>query len=117
MDDYELLRQYSEKGSQPAFRQLVGRHVDLVFSAARRQLRAAELAEEVTQAVFAELAHQARKLRSDQPLAAWLYVVTRRRAIDAVRHESRRRQRELTAVQIAAVDSPSPLGSHRATAR
>jgi RNA polymerase sigma factor (sigma-70 family) len=107
MDDFELLKDYADRGSQPAFRQLVERHVDLVYAAARRQLRSPELAQEVTQGVFVELALQARKLRPGQPLGAWLHVVTRRRAIDALRRESRRQQRELAAVQIAAVDAPS----------
>jgi hypothetical protein len=35
-DDIELLRRYAEEGSEEAFRELVSRHIDLVYSAARR---------------------------------------------------------------------------------
>ena len=33
-----LLREYAEKGSEEAFRELVGRYVDMVFSTALRRL-------------------------------------------------------------------------------
>ncbi|HTZ20473.1 MAG TPA: sigma-70 family RNA polymerase sigma factor [Opitutaceae bacterium] len=109
MTDHELLRRYVQEGVQDAFGELVRRHVNLVYSAARRQVRSTQLAEEVSQSVFVDLARNARRLRVDQPLGAWLYIVTRRTAIDVVRRESRRQAREQTAVEIAAMNStPSP---------
>jgi DNA-directed RNA polymerase specialized sigma24 family protein len=51
MDDIELLREFAGRNSQEAFRLLVERHVDFVYSVARRQLRDAQLAQEVTQSV------------------------------------------------------------------
>ena len=45
MNDHALLREYAEAGSQTAFGQLVERHVALVYSAARRRLGDAQLAE------------------------------------------------------------------------
>jgi len=109
MTDHELLRRYVQEGAQDAFGELVRRHINLVYSAARRQVRSAQLAEEVAQSVFVDLARNGRHLRPDQPLGAWLYVVTRRTAIDVVRRESRRQAREQTAVGIAAMNSaPSP---------
>ena len=109
MDDLELLRQYSREGSQTAFSVLVARYVDLVYSAARRQVRSAELAEEVTQAVFLDLAQHAEKLRPDSHLSSWLYVVARRTSVDAIRRESRRQKREHTAVEGAALSSSGSL--------
>ena len=109
MTDHELLRRYLQEGAQDAFSELVRRHVDLVYSAGRRQVQSAQLAEEVAQSVFVDLARNARRLRTDQPLGAWLYVVTRRTAIDVLRRESRRQAREQTAVEIATMNStPSP---------
>src|SRR6266571_8494814 len=37
-DDTQLLRRYAEEGSEPAFNKLVARHIDLVYSAALRQV-------------------------------------------------------------------------------
>ena len=107
MSDHELLQSYTRDHAQSAFATLVERHVDLVYSAARRQVRSPHIAEEVAQSVFVELARQAAKIPPSQPLAAWLYVVTRRTAIDAVRREARRLARETTAAELANMQTPS----------
>jgi RNA polymerase sigma factor (sigma-70 family) len=100
----ELLGQFAREKSQDAFTALVNRHVNLVYSAALRQVRSPQLAEEVAQSVFADLARNAAKL-SDATggtpvLTAWLYSVTRRTAIDVIRKESRRQLREQIAVEM-----------------
>ncbi|MEO5959901.1 MAG: sigma-70 family RNA polymerase sigma factor, partial [Opitutaceae bacterium] len=107
MSNDELLRRYLREDSQDAFALLVRRHVDLVYSAALRQVRQPHLAEEVVQAVFVDLARQARTLPDDQPLSAWLYVVTRRTAIDVVRREVRRRAGEEAAALLATMRTES----------
>src|SRR5438270_2085077 len=96
MDDHELLRKYVERQSQEAFRELVERHVAMVCSAARRMVRDAHLAEEVTQGVFTTLAQKAASLGPPQVqvLGGWLYNTTRNLAMHAVRAEQRRRERE-----------------------
>src|SRR5688572_24506711 len=56
-EDSELLRRYVRDGSDDAFRELVQRHLGFVYSVARRQVAGrADLAEEVTQTVFTDLA-------------------------------------------------------------
>ncbi len=105
MADFQLLRDYVREKSQEAFAELVRRHVDLVYSAALRQVRSSQLAEEVSQSVFTDLAGAAEKLQSDTILTAWLYQVTRRTAIDVVRRESRRQARERLAVEMAAMNT------------
>src|SRR5688572_9762440 len=107
MDDHELLQRYAEHGANDAFAELVRRHVNLVYSAARRQLRSAQLAEEVTQAVFFDLSRVGRSLKPTQPLAPWLFMVTRRTAIDALRRENRHRARDQIALEIAEMKNPS----------
>jgi hypothetical protein len=47
-DDIELLRQYAEEQSEAAFTALVKRHLNLVYSAARRSVDNVEQAEEIT---------------------------------------------------------------------
>src|SRR5205814_25742 len=93
--DLDLLKEYAGRNSEEAFATLVKRHLNLVYSAALRQVRSPQLAEEVSQSVFSDLAQNAHKLRSGTILTAWLYQVTRRTAIDVVRREAHR-QRERT---------------------
>ena len=100
--DLELLQRYARHRAEEAFAEIVRRHVDLVHSAALRQVRSPELAEEVAQGVFIELVQQAERLAPDV-LAAWLYHVTHRAALNVVRREARRQLRE----QIATGWTPS----------
>ncbi len=108
MNDLELLRQYTEKASEEAFTALVQRHLNLVYGTALRHVRSSQLAEEVSQSVFLSLAKNARTLRPDTILPAWLYQVARRAAIDVVRGEARREQREQIALDLANMKSDSP---------
>jgi len=43
-NDLDLLGQYARENSQEAFAELVHRHLDLVYSAALRQVRSPQLA-------------------------------------------------------------------------
>src|SRR5215471_13515852 len=99
-DDLKLLREYAEKGSEQAFAELVHRHLDLVYSAALRQVHSPQLAEEVAQSVFTDLSRNAARLKPDTVLTAWLYQVARRTAVDVVRRESRRQWREQLAMEL-----------------
>src|SRR5438876_829953 len=105
--DDDLIGQYVREQSQDAFTALVSRHLNLVYSAALRQVRSAHLAEEVCQSVFAYLAGHAARLRSDTILSAWLYQVTRHKATDAIRGEARRQAREQLAYQMSDMNEPS----------
>lgn len=103
-DDAQLLHRYAEEGSECAFGELVTRHVDLVYSAALRQVAGdAHLAQDVTQTVFADLARKAAALSGRAVLTGWLYQATRYAAARAVRAERRRlnREREVVAMQEA----------------
>ena len=102
-----MLRRFARDGSEEAFSELVRRHLNLVHSAALRQVRSPQLAEEVAQSVFTDLARDAARLKPGTVLAAWLYQVTRRTAIDVVRREARRQLREQVAVEMNAMNSTS----------
>ena len=98
--DLDLLRQFARENSQDAFTEIVRRHVNLVYSAAFRQVRSPQLAEEVWHSLFADLARAAKKLNSKTILTAWLYSVARRTAIDVIRKESRRQLRDQIAMEM-----------------
>jgi RNA polymerase sigma factor (sigma-70 family) len=110
--DLDLLGQFTRDHSQDAFTALVNRHVNLVYSAALRQARSPQLAEEVAQSVFTDLARNAGKLKPDTVLTAWLYQVTRRTAIDVVRRESRRQLREQIASEMNAMNATASDWTH-----
>src|SRR5437762_6974732 len=93
--DAELMQAYAQDRSESAFTELVQRHIDLVYSAVLREVHGdAFLAEDVTQAVFAELARKASSLFRHPALAGWLYTCVRRMAANVRRAEDRRQRRE-----------------------
>ncbi len=77
MDDFGLLRAYATEGNESAFTALTDRYVNLVYSAALRQVNDPHLAEEVTQVVFVLLARKAHTFRQDVILSGWLLRATR----------------------------------------
>ena len=109
--DLDLLRQFAREHSQDAFAEIVRRHINLVYSAALRQVRSPQLAEEVAQSVFTDLARNAGKFAcggdasSPKILTPWLYSVTRRTAIDVIRKESRRQLREQIAAEMQTMNA------------
>jgi RNA polymerase sigma factor (sigma-70 family) len=101
--DSELLKAYAERRCEAAFTELVGRHIDFVYSAARRMVRDAQVAEDVTQGVFMALAKNAAQLTNRPVLAAWLHRTAQNIASQTIRTDVRRRTRE----QMAAFMSES----------
>jgi RNA polymerase sigma factor (sigma-70 family) len=89
--DSELLLQYARDRAESGFAELVRRHVDLVYSAARRRVGGdPHLAAEVTQEVFLSIAHRAESLARHPVLNAWLHASTRNAAANILRRERRR---------------------------
>lgn len=99
--DHTLLNAFATRQCQRAFAELVQRHGAMVFSAALRQVRRRDLAEDVTQAVFLVLAQRAGSISSGIPLAAWLHKTCRYTALNALKMERRRARYEQQAAQMA----------------
>ena len=97
--DLELLRCYAETGAEEAFAELVKRHIDLVWAAAWRVSGDRELARDVAQTVFTDLARKAKKLPGGTVLPGWLYRAACYAAAMHIRGEARRAQREQQAMR------------------
>ncbi len=106
MQDRDLLREYVLNRSEAAFAELVARHINMVFAAARRVVSDEHLAKDITQNTFIHLARNASSVRNGDALGGWLYRVTCNMATSAVRSEHRRREREHTAMSLAELHQP-----------
>jgi uncharacterized protein (TIGR03435 family) len=104
-DDMRLVREYAARQSESAFAALVARHTNLVYSAALRQTRDPQLAEEVTQVVFIILARKAASLGAKTILTGWLYRTAGYVSGSALKRELRRQHREQEAYMQSELDA------------
>lgn len=132
-ESQQLLAEYAKNGSESAFRELVSRYLNLVYSTALRLVGGdTHLAEDVAQTVFIGLANRGRTLSTEVMLGGWLHQHTYHVATKAVRAERRRQSREREAVEMntlqedsgaslrqvapildEAITQPRKLGPHR----
>jgi RNA polymerase sigma factor (sigma-70 family) len=106
LTDFDLLDAYARQRSEEAFRELVSRHVDFVYSAALRQLQNPHLAQEATQTAFITLAAKASQLRRQTIIAGWLHHAARFAALKLRRSEARHKQWEQKAAAMNVSSEP-----------
>jgi RNA polymerase sigma factor (sigma-70 family) len=89
--DAELVAQL-QQGSEAAFRTLVERYQQRVYSTAFSLLRSAEEAEDVAQEVFVEVYQTVAKFRGETALSTWLYRLATSRALQHRRRASAKKR-------------------------
>lgn len=103
------LKEFLSSQSEEAFRQLVAEFGGLVYSSALRRTGERELAEEITQTVFAILARKAATVARHPSLTGWLFTVTKFEAAKAMRTRHRH-QRKIAALTLETPQSaPSDI--------
>ncbi|HEX9047639.1 MAG TPA: RNA polymerase sigma factor, partial [Verrucomicrobiae bacterium] len=111
LTDQQLLREYAVRRSEPAFAELVRRHLDLVHSAAFRMTGERQSAQDVSQAVFLTLAREAGRLAGHPVISGWLHTTARNLAANHVRAAVRRQIREKEAVSMNELSVTEPDAS------
>jgi len=107
-DSRRLLAEYVATESENAFREMVERYINLVYSTARRLVGGgAHLAKDVSQIVFTDLARKARGLSDEVMLGGWLHQRTFHVATTLIRTEHRRQDRERRASEMNSAQNPS----------
>jgi RNA polymerase sigma factor (sigma-70 family) len=114
--DAQLLRAYAERRDEAAFRELVARYTDLVYSAAFRQVESAATAGDIAQSVFTALARKpevlvrGRDASTPLNLAGWLHRATRFAALNHRRATRRRLTHERQAMEQLLTNSDPAAG-------
>ncbi|MHC4744066.1 MAG: RNA polymerase sigma factor [Planctomycetota bacterium] len=98
-----LLRRFASTGDAEAFSEIVQRNAGLVYGACHRVLADKDRAADAVQETFLQLLRNAKTISGSVP--NWLHRVATRKAIDLVRRDSSRRNREA----IYAADKPQEV--------
>jgi len=102
-----VLAQQTLAGDEEAFAQLVQRYSNTLFNFICRFLNDYDAASDILQQVFTQLYISLPKLRTGEPLKAWLFQVARNRCLDELR---RKRVLHFSELQAASDDDElSPL--------
>jgi RNA polymerase sigma-70 factor (ECF subfamily) len=95
--DAELLEQY-KAGNELAFREIVERYKNPLYSFLRRFLNKQDLVEDVFQETFLQLYTSRDKFDSSRPLHPWLFTIAANKAKDALRKMQRTSAMSLGAI-------------------
>jgi RNA polymerase sigma factor (sigma-70 family) len=106
--DWQKLHRFRQDGDQEAFAEIVHQYIDLVWATGSRITGDADLARDLAQTVFADLARKADRLSEDTVLAGWLHRAVSFAARRALRDQSRRRSRERIAMELESLHAKAP---------
>jgi len=102
-NEAHLLQRFIQRGDAEAFAQITRRHADMVYGTCLRITANQEAAADAAQDTFFEFLKNARRITGS--LGGWLHQVATRRAIDLVRRDRARRQREQAYAAQAALET------------
>ena len=91
--EFILLRRFTANGDAEAFSEIVKQHAPLVYGVCLRILGNKDKAADAVQDTFLQLVHDAAEITGSLP--NWLHRVATCRAIDFIRSDSQRKQREM----------------------
>jgi len=95
--DAELLQLY-EKGDEQAFREIVHRYKNGLYTFLRRFLNKQALVEDVFQETFLQLYSSMKRFDTSKPLRPWLFTIAANKAKDALRKQQRQSTLQLGAI-------------------
>ncbi len=95
--DSELLKRYRE-GDEVAFREIVDRYKNSLYSFLRRFLNRQDLVEDVFQETFLQLFASRDSFDASRPLRPWLFTIAANKAKDALRKIQRHSAMSLGAI-------------------
>jgi RNA polymerase sigma-70 factor (ECF subfamily) len=91
----EVLMLRFQGGDRAAFTLLVRRHKTAIFNFILRQVRAAQVAEDLVQDVFVKIVHNATEFKHEARFTTWAYAIARNVCIDHLRKMSLRKHPSL----------------------
>ena len=106
--DERALLQLVADGDEQAFTELVVKYGNTVFSFVQRHCRSRELAEEIVQDVFTQIWLIRNGLPEINNFEAFLYIISRNYAFDALRKLLRSQKRQVEYHELAAI-APDPV--------
>jgi RNA polymerase sigma-70 factor (ECF subfamily) len=105
----EMLMIRYQRGDRQAFAELVRRHGRRIYNFVLRQLRDANLAEDVTQQTFLRVVQSAAQFKNEARFSTWLYAIVRNLCVEQGLERQQRRQATLDDEQPNAEQVDRPL--------
>src|SRR3954471_3662689 len=103
LTDGQLLERFATGRDEAAFEVLLWRHGPMVLDVCHRLLGRSPDAEDAFQAAFLALVRKAHAIAKREAVGSWLYRVAYRAALRARADAAKRRHRERTVAELAAV--------------